>query len=295
VEGEALLPAALEELSTALEELRVAEEEVRSQHEQLAEGHYSSQAERDHYQSLFELAPAAYLVTDTVGVIQQANRRAASLLGVAQHFLVGRPLAMCVAAEDRGRLRERLGRLGSLEAGSWELLVQPRKREAVPVTVSTSMARDRAGKVTGLCWLLMEPPSAAASSTEEPAEGTTSRAPSLLAELVTSRPAASPTLTVVASSASDWDLLAEGLAQVVGTAVPLLGADGAGLMLADADGGLHWVTGAPARPSRPSNGPNGTWGWGRAWMPSPLGSWCGPGTCGPTPAGHGLGRRPRPT
>ncbi|HJT99684.1 MAG TPA: PAS domain-containing sensor histidine kinase, partial [Actinomycetes bacterium] len=52
VEGEALLPAALEELSTALEELRVAEEEVRAQHEQLTEGHYSVQAELDHYQDL---------------------------------------------------------------------------------------------------------------------------------------------------------------------------------------------------------------------------------------------------
>src|ERR687884_283463 len=71
VEGEALLPAALEELSTALEELRVTEEEVRAQHEQLTEGRYSIQAERDHFQGLFELAPAAYLLTDSVGVIQQ--------------------------------------------------------------------------------------------------------------------------------------------------------------------------------------------------------------------------------
>jgi PAS domain-containing protein len=78
VEGEALLPAALEELSTALEELRVTEEEIRVQNEQLTEVRASIEAERAHYQRLFELAPAAYLVTDAVGVIQQANRRAAA-------------------------------------------------------------------------------------------------------------------------------------------------------------------------------------------------------------------------
>jgi hypothetical protein len=64
VEGEALLPAALEELSTALEELRVAEEQVQVQHEQLSEVRTSIQAQRDHYRDLFELAPAAYLIAE---------------------------------------------------------------------------------------------------------------------------------------------------------------------------------------------------------------------------------------
>jgi PAS domain S-box-containing protein len=217
VEGEALLPAALEELSTALEELRVTEEEVRAQTEQLADGRASVEAERDRYRSLFEFAPAAYLVTDTVGVVKQANRRAASLLGVAQHFLVGRPLAMYVASDDRWRLRDQLGRLDGPEPGSWELRLQPRQRETVPVTVSTGVVRDQAGRVTGLRWLLTEP--------------------------VAGGPAASPTLTVVPGPAPDGDTLTEGLRQVVGTVVPLLGADGAGLMLADQDGELQWVAG----------------------------------------------------
>ena len=84
VEGEALLPEALEELSTALEELRVTEEEVRVQNEQLAEAHQSVEAQRDHYRELFQLAPVAYLVTDRVGLIREANQQTASLLGVAR-------------------------------------------------------------------------------------------------------------------------------------------------------------------------------------------------------------------
>jgi PAS domain-containing protein len=44
----------------------------------------------------------AYLVTDRVGVIREANRRAAALLGVAAHVLVGRPMAMYVTPRTAG-------------------------------------------------------------------------------------------------------------------------------------------------------------------------------------------------
>jgi PAS domain S-box-containing protein len=245
VEDQALLPEALEELSTALEELRVTEEEVRVQHEQLVEGRQSVEAERDHYRELFELAPVAYLVTDRAGVIREVNRRAASLLGVAQDFLAGRPLAMYVATEDRWRLRDRLGRLGGLDPTGWRLTLAPRHRKPVPVVIWTSAVRGQAGEVTGLRWTLQEPPSAGDPADDQPTRpATDAGSPSLLAELVTSRPTRRPTLTVVPGAAPDWDSLAAALHRVVRTAAPLLRADGAGLMLADADGTLHVVTGS---------------------------------------------------
>jgi GAF domain-containing protein len=40
----------------------------------------------------------------------------------------------------------------------------------------------------------------------------------------------------------DWDGLAEVLHEVIGAAIPLLRADGVGLMLADQQGALRWVT-----------------------------------------------------
>jgi GAF domain-containing protein len=40
----------------------------------------------------------------------------------------------------------------------------------------------------------------------------------------------------------DWDLLAGALHEVLEAAIPLLRADGVGLMLADQDGALRWVT-----------------------------------------------------
>ena len=42
--------------------------------------------------------------------------------------------------------------------------------------------------------------------------------------------------------APDWDSLAEALQEIIEAAIPLLRADGAGLMLADRQGALRWVT-----------------------------------------------------
>jgi GAF domain-containing protein len=108
--------------------------------------------------------------------------------------------------------------------------------------VSANLDRDQAGKATGLRWQLLElPPTGdqAADHHDDRREAS----PSLLAELVTGRPAGQATLTAVPGSAMDWDDLAGALERVVQTAVPLLRADGAGLMLADQEGALHWVTG----------------------------------------------------
>ena len=140
-------------------------------------------------------------------------------------------------------LRERLNRLGGLDPGSWQLRLAPRKRDPVSVAVSTSLARDPAGEVTRARWLLLElPPVSDESTLPKRVPGEASSA--LLAELVTSRPTGTPTLTALPSVAPDWDNLADALQLVVQTAVLLLRADGSGLMLADADGTLHEVTGS---------------------------------------------------
>jgi hypothetical protein len=169
---------------------------------------------------------------------------------------------MYVIADDRWRLRERLNRLGGLDPGAWQLRLAPRQRESIPVRISTSTARDQAGEVTGLRWTLQELPSAgdpADEQGEEPAPAATAAgSPSLLAELVTSRPTGQPTLTAVPISPPVWDNLAAALHRVVRTAVPLLRADGAGLMWPNSTAPCMWSP-AATRPSRPSNGPSVTW------------------------------------
>jgi PAS domain-containing protein len=159
--GEPALTLALAELDSALEELQVAEEEVRAQREALDEGQASGHAERQRYQDLFLLAPVAYLVTDPFGMILDANLRAAGLLAAGGRFVVGRPLASFVAAEDRPRLRDLLRRLPRAETTDWRILLRPRGGDQVQVLASVAVGRDGAGVVRELRWLLWPPPEAA--------------------------------------------------------------------------------------------------------------------------------------
>src|SRR5262245_15130376 len=87
-----ILPELLEDLQVALEELHVAEEEQHQQNEALAAARLTAEAERQRYQELFDFAPDGYLVTDADGIIQEANRAAAALLGVPQPHLLDKSL-----------------------------------------------------------------------------------------------------------------------------------------------------------------------------------------------------------
>lgn len=99
----AVQSATLAELQNTLEEQAVVESELR---QELAERDAAQQAltaERQQYQSLFELAPDGYLLTNTRGAIQDANPAAARLLGMSAAHLLGKPLAGFVAREDAPR------------------------------------------------------------------------------------------------------------------------------------------------------------------------------------------------
>src|ERR671924_136936 len=101
VQPREILPRAFEELQNALEELQVAQEELRLQHEELASARQITETERKRYHELLDFAPDGYLVTDRVGVIQEANHAAATLLAVEQRRLIGKPLSVFVAQDER--------------------------------------------------------------------------------------------------------------------------------------------------------------------------------------------------
>jgi PAS domain S-box-containing protein len=179
-------------------------EEVRSQNAELVGMREQLRGRLDRYRSLFELAPVAYLVTDRLGTVQEANQRATGLLGSGQRFVTGRPLTMFVAGEERAWFRQRLGQLGDAGVQEWELRLQPRRGSPRSVVVTVEAIP---GRPSELRWVLRE-----------------------AADAVPGRPA------------PDWDALADTLHEVVRAAIPLLRADGVGLMLADRRGELRWVT-----------------------------------------------------
>jgi PAS domain S-box-containing protein len=96
-----LIMEACNELSTTLEELQVASADLHRQNEELVSIQQTLQLEQQRYHNLFNLAPTGYLVTNSHGVIQQANRAAEGLFGVRQECLVGQPLARYIALEDK--------------------------------------------------------------------------------------------------------------------------------------------------------------------------------------------------
>jgi PAS domain S-box-containing protein len=216
------LVEALQQLDVTLEELQAAEEEVRTQQEALDAGRDRTEAERERYRALFLLAPAAYLVTDPAGLIREANLRAVALLGVDRRFVAGKPLASFVDAGDRSRFRDRLGRLAREDMAHWRVRLRAGQRGGgpLPMVVSVAVGRDPAGSVRELRWLLW--PQARADA-----------GPAAVAEaLVVAPPGHPPALDDLAATLHE---IADATAQVVR-------ADGSGLMMADADGVLRWVT-----------------------------------------------------
>lgn len=152
-----LLPETLEELGAALEELRAADEELRQRNDELEQIHQWAEQERHYYRELFDAAPDAYLVTDTHGIIQDANRAAAVMFHSPQRFLIGKPIALLVADSELRTFRSRLSLLrhGDTPATeAWDLEMLPRRGAPLKVTAHISTARDWRGLPAGLRWLL---------------------------------------------------------------------------------------------------------------------------------------------
>jgi PAS domain S-box-containing protein len=99
----AIQHATLVELQDTLEEQGTVEAELRQALAERDTAQQAVEAERQQYQTLFDLAPDGYLVTNTVGVIREANPESARLLGMPRRWLVGKPLAGFVARQEAQR------------------------------------------------------------------------------------------------------------------------------------------------------------------------------------------------
>ncbi len=88
------------DLETNVQELQVIEEELRNNNDMLVDAQKVLDDERQRYRDLFELAPDAYLVTDVMGNIREANEYSSYLLGVPHDNLIGKPLVIFTQRED---------------------------------------------------------------------------------------------------------------------------------------------------------------------------------------------------
>jgi PAS domain S-box-containing protein len=121
------LQEAVEVLQLSLEELHVAEEELHQQHAAVAVAQQEKETAHQRYQELFDFAPDGYLVTDSRGCIQEANRAAAALLAVPHDFLVGKPVLLFVPLEERSAFGTHLAALTTVQRRHhWTSRLQPR-------------------------------------------------------------------------------------------------------------------------------------------------------------------------
>jgi two-component system phosphate regulon sensor histidine kinase PhoR len=121
----------VEGMRATLEELRVAEEELSRQNDELSNLQLAVADEAARYRALFDLAPIPYVTTDSHLVIREANDAAAALLGVDQRFVVGKPLALYVDADDRRAVRSGVLRLSHGAVEPLSLRVRMRRRTGV--------------------------------------------------------------------------------------------------------------------------------------------------------------------
>ncbi|MGA9378783.1 MAG: PAS domain S-box protein, partial [Phormidium sp.] len=145
------------ELETTLEELQVVEEELRESNHQLEIALLAALLQQKRYEDLFNFAPDGYLVTDTNGVIQEANQAAGNLFWVSPLVLVGKSLFMYISKPDSSILYTNLNQLKQLFGRqSYELAIQPRHGNLFPAAITVSTISDQHKEVTGIRWLIQD-------------------------------------------------------------------------------------------------------------------------------------------
>lgn len=150
---------AYEALNVAVEELAASAEEHRRQADELRESRWALEREQRRYRDLFEDAPDAYLVTDPLGVVREANRKAVDLFAVRKRFLLGKPLVLFVAEEVRPAFRSELTRLGAGTAPGgdrYEFRMTPRGQPPFEAEVSVTAVTTEGGRPTSLRWTVRD-------------------------------------------------------------------------------------------------------------------------------------------
>jgi PAS domain S-box-containing protein len=149
-----LLDATMDELYLVLEELRSADEELHEQNEMLRATRREVEVERHRYRTLFEMAPDGYLVTNRSGRIYYANRAATALFHMPHDLLVGKPLLVLVAPDDRQSFQQNLIHLH--RHPHWQITFQSRQGDRVVADVTTTYLSSHQAEGGTILWSLRE-------------------------------------------------------------------------------------------------------------------------------------------
>jgi len=115
-------------------------------------------AERQQYQTLFHFAPDGYLVTNSLGVIHDANPAATRLFGMPAPHLQGKPLAGLVATADAPRFHALLHALVTAPSATpvWTGYFHPLRHHAFMGELTVAIRQEEAPHGRWYHWLLRD-------------------------------------------------------------------------------------------------------------------------------------------
>jgi PAS domain S-box-containing protein len=142
------------ELEQTIEELKIIEEEIRLQNEQLLSAREIAELERQRYYDLFEFTPYGCLITDKLGLIQEANQAASTLLSVKQKRLIGQKITSFIVDKTKFNLLSKLKEDKTIQ--EWELILLRIKHQPFPASVRVTAIYDIQGQHTGWSWLISD-------------------------------------------------------------------------------------------------------------------------------------------
>ena len=157
-----LVNAVFKEVYLALEELQLVNEDLKQQNEKLSNTQQALVTEGQRYQELFEEVPDAYFVTDTKGIIQEANLAATTLLNISKSLLLGKSIGIFVLEKEiiafhlkLTHLRDR-AQCPDWKMQEWEVNLRPRDKTPIMAAVKVVAIRNQYSELVGLRWLLRD-------------------------------------------------------------------------------------------------------------------------------------------
>ena len=99
-------PSAIKEIlpqdvKNLVEELQIHQVELEMQNEELRRAQLELEEARDRFSDLYEFAPVGYFTISYKGLIQEANLRGATMLGVERRQLIGQPFTRFITADTQ--------------------------------------------------------------------------------------------------------------------------------------------------------------------------------------------------
>jgi PAS domain-containing protein len=132
------IPAARLELERALEDLTDAVETLQAERDDARAEAMRAGLDLSAARQILDDGPDGYIGTDSAGLIREANRSAAQLLGVPARFLAGKPLSLFIDEADLRIFRWRVNNVHTRQQGEWAMRIRP--RAAPPFTAGLTSA-----------------------------------------------------------------------------------------------------------------------------------------------------------